>query len=207
MAATKICTNPQGMCPMPGIEQPVKNFNKNSDKRYPGPKSECKECQRARNGSIRRNQPKRTREQMLARNHLGEKQCGRCDEWLPETCYTRYLANIDNLFIWCNRCRADHLKSLTAERRRELLEQQGGMCAGPDCTFIFDIHGGPKKSYCIDHLHECCPGQKTCGKCTRALLCQSCNGKAGTVEQHLKWLAYCLEYEKGAPVEAEAPFS
>lgn len=27
----------------------------------------------------------------------------------------------------------------------------------------------------IDHDHKCCPGAKTCGKCTRGLLCNSCN--------------------------------
>lgn len=26
-----------------------------------------------------------------------------------------------------------------------------------------------------DHNHACCPTQKTCGKCKRGLVCQSCN--------------------------------
>lgn len=188
---------------MPGIEQPLENFNKDPKMKL-GRRSECKECKRIMVGSVRRNQPARTSDQMNARNHLGEKRCGRCQEWLPETCYTKYVRNSDGLFVWCNRCRADHLKNLPVERRRELLQKQGGRCA--TCTFTFDVHGGAKKTYCIDHRHECCPSQNTCGNCTRALLCQSCNGKAGTVEEHLKFLAYCLEYEKGAPAEAEAPF-
>lgn len=51
----------------------------------------------------------------------------------------------------------------------ELLAGQGGLCAlcGTD-----DALG---KGWMVDHDHKCCPGTKTCGKCTRGVLCAPCN--------------------------------
>lgn len=34
----------------------------------------------------------------------------------------------------------------------------------------------------IDHDHSCCPGNYSCGKCLRGLLCPGCNSNLGWVE-------------------------
>jgi hypothetical protein len=34
----------------------------------------------------------------------------------------------------------------------------------------------------VDHDHACCPGERTCGTCTRGLLCKRCNMRLGSVE-------------------------
>jgi hypothetical protein len=41
---------------------------------------------------------------------------------------------------------------------------------------------GPK-NFAIDHDSGCCDKEKTCGKCTRGLLCDSCNLFLGSVEK------------------------
>src|ERR1700731_1515836 len=52
---------------------------------------------------------------------------------------------------------------ITPERYSELLVSQGGVCA--ICK-----EPGRKKRLCVDHDHRCCPGEKSCGECTRGLL-------------------------------------
>jgi recombination endonuclease VII len=37
----------------------------------------------------------------------------------------------------------------------------------------------PDYHLCSDHDHRCCPGKKSCGRCTRGFLCRSCNQGIG----------------------------
>jgi len=53
-----------------------------------------------------------------------------------------------------------------------MLVGQDGRCA--ICRFEFE--GATPQ---VDHDHNCCPGQKSCGKCVRALLCSPCNQAIG----------------------------
>lgn len=67
--------------------------------------------------------------------------------------------------------RRNHLMrfyKMTLEVYDELLTSQGGCCA---------VCGIPEteRKFSVDHDHNCCPGEKTCGKCIRSLLCMSCN--------------------------------
>lgn len=84
--------------------------------------------------------------------------------------------------------RRQHLKSRykwTPEDYDRMFESQGGLCAvckqpPPDGNRL-----------AVDHDHDCCPGEKTCGKCIRGLLCHKCNRALGILEKHLSTaLAY-----------------
>lgn len=60
---------------------------------------------------------------------------------------------------------------LTPEAFDEILNHQNGGCALCATT----EPGGRWKQFFVDHDHRCCPGQYSCGKCVRGLLCYHCN--------------------------------
>lgn len=57
---------------------------------------------------------------------------------------------------------------ITREQRDALYLAQGGLCAGCSEPFLDD-------DLEVDHDHECCPGERSCGRCIRGLLCHGCN--------------------------------
>lgn len=84
--------------------------------------------------------------------------------------HAHYLANRDR-FVARNLLRQH---SLTVEQYEALLAAQGGVCA--ICGT-----GEPRGRgrFHVDHDHACCPGQQSCGKCVRGLLCGNCNPGLG----------------------------
>lgn len=86
--------------------------------------------------------------------------------------------------------RASQMKlkyGLTQEAFDILAGQQGGMCA---------ICKGPpnRRGLFVDHDHACCPGQRTCGKCIRGLLCNNCNFLIGLAKEDREVLRSAAEY-------------
>lgn len=70
----------------------------------------------------------------------------------------------------CGRCRAlsaNH--GLTAQAFEQIRTSQHGGCA--IC--------GSVEALVVDHDHSCCPAGKSCEKCRRGLLCQTCNRMLG----------------------------
>lgn len=110
--------------------------------------------------------------------------------------------NEENLDIRRNRNRKGTLRiyNMTEEAYVNKLKEQEGHCAL--CDTFEKLH--------IDHDHKCCDtrkNQKTCGLCTRGLLCGVCNRRLGYVERDLKessifqpisgtWLERALKYVK-----------
>lgn len=80
--------------------------------------------------------------------------------------------------------------SLTPDQYNTLLERQGGRC--PICRT--DTPGG-KGTWHIDHDHACCPKKgRSCGKCVRNLLCNSCNTGLGLFGDNVKFLLSAAKY-------------
>lgn len=72
--------------------------------------------------------------------------------------------------------RRHHLLSrygLTVEGYLALSEKQGGVC------LICHQPEEGNLSLAVDHDHDCCPGERTCGQCIRGLLCNRCNNGLG----------------------------
>jgi hypothetical protein len=64
---------------------------------------------------------------------------------------------------------------ITMEQRLEMLESQGGNCYL--CEEPLDVEA-PRGVH-VDHDHQCCRGNRSCGKCIRGLACHSCNTGIG----------------------------
>ena len=82
---------------------------------------------------------------------------------------------------------------LTPERYQELFDKQNGCCP---CGHVFHIGSRNRMGACVDHDHKCCPGNKSCGRCVRGLLCRNCNRALGLLKDSpelLKNLAAWLE--------------
>jgi len=46
----------------------------------------------------------------------------------------------------------------------------------------------------IDHDHGCCPGNRSCGKCVRGILCHNCNTALGLMKDSKEDLKKLIEY-------------
>lgn len=66
---------------------------------------------------------------------------------------------------------------MTAAQWQELLDGQSGLCYL--CSDVLDTEAKRQRSIHVDHDHNCCPGDRTCGKCVRGIACARCNQGIG----------------------------
>jgi hypothetical protein len=76
---------------------------------------------------------------------------------------------------------------MSLEDFQSRLEQQSNACAICGTSFI-DLEP------VVDHDHACCPGEKTCGKCTRGVLCRACNNGLGFFKDNIQLLQSAISY-------------
>ena len=89
---------------------------------------------------------------------------------------TRYRANLKK-------------HGLTSEQYEALLVAQGGGCAICKGTTPYG-----RGRFHIDPDHACCPGQRSCGKCVRGLLCGRCNPGLGAFQDSPDLLMAAVAY-------------
>lgn len=71
-----------------------------------------------------------------------------------------------------------------------LLSQNSG------CAVCYTTDPGAK-AFHVDHDHTCCPGNKSCGKCVRGLLCSKCNLMIGLSKDNSEILRAAALYIEG----------
>lgn len=59
--------------------------------------------------------------------------------------------------------------------------------------------GKLKATLNIDHNHECCPGNRSCGKCIRGPLCSACNMAIGLLRDDPNIIYSALDYIQRPP--------
>lgn len=129
----------------------------------------------------------------VARDHLGRKQCKRCEEWKPVADFRPHSHEPDGLSARCYPCVLEVNRwqkyKVDQERFEAMLAEQGGGCA---------ICGSPTPRWTgywhIDHDHACCDRDGSCGKCVRGVLCQPCNVGLGHLGDDPKIVKAALEY-------------
>jgi hypothetical protein len=157
--------------------------------------------QRRKTGALK---PLRKLTDPTIRDEAGNKQCRRCERWLATSEFSTNKARRDDLTAYCRRCERDkaliHHYGITLEQHEAMLAGQGGGCA---------ICGGPAKDgrpFYVDHDHSCCPGQRTCGKCVRGLLCGDCNLGIGYFDDDVARMRRAIVYlrDRGDAPDVEA---
>lgn len=78
------------------------------------------------------------------------------------------------------------LYHLSPERFKQHLVNQHLACAL--CKRPFSDERTPY----VDHDHSCCPGQSSCGRCIRGILCNDCNVLLGRIDN--LWTLDTLEH-------------
>lgn len=143
--------------------------------------------------------PLQRRTDPKARDGQGNKLCGTCDFWLPVVLFARSAYRADGLCAQCGRCRSSAALvrkfGITLERYEQLLADQGAGCA-----VCGKSEKANRRRLAVDHDHSCCPGQVTCGRCLRGLLCSSCNLHLGAIGDSLAHIEAMARYVRvGAP--------
>ena len=154
-----------------------------------------------------KHRPRRMRGTAYLRDEQGRKLCGRCNEWRPEDDYTPSAKARDRLQSWCSPCASDYMTlsryGIDRSRVIEMLNEQGGCGI---CRTLEPRALGFRNGWHVDHDHACCPGDRTCGKCVRGILCSDCNKMIGLaqdsatrLQQAIAYLSSCEERHESAP--------
>jgi hypothetical protein len=94
------------------------------------------------------------------------------------------------------RRKKEWLKSLykmTIEDYDQLLLSQNSVCA------VCQEKCKSTRGLAVDHDHLCCPGNKSCGKCIRGLLCSNCNRALGMFQDNPEILNRAIAYLTSPP--------
>lgn len=89
---------------------------------------------------------------------------------------------------WCERNRqAIRKHGITIQQKQQIAQHQCG------CSICGHIEPGGR-GWVVDHDHACCPGEKSCPKCRRGILCVYCNMVLGNAFDRIDILEAAIEY-------------
>lgn len=130
-----------------------------------------------------------------------EKNCSGCDTIFPiEEFFASHHA------YRCRDCqnkqkRKDYLKrtyGIEESTYIKMLNSSGGGCF--ICGKTKENNGGRYLS--VDHDHSCCNGPRSCGKCVRGILCDTCNRAVGLLQDNPEnAMAVAVYIKNNAPVD------
>ena len=128
------------------------------------------------------------------------KRCPRCERDKPLEDFARKGAGYQS---YCRPCNKEHkngwIKGNRDKVRWNRLWTNYRMRQG-DWDRMFSEQGGlcylcrSSEPTCVDHDHNCCPNDRSCGQCVRKLLCQPCNIFVGQLETRQHLLKDALQY-------------
>lgn len=81
---------------------------------------------------------------------------------------------------------------ITLDRYNEMLANQNGTCL--ICPATQANLTGRYRSLAVDHDRTCCSSSRSCGKCIRGLLCNTCNRAIGLFQDDVELLQKAINY-------------
>lgn len=132
---------------------------------------------------------------------FGSKRCPRCGERKALLAFHANKGRPDGTAFYCKQCQAEYnrktLYGITREQHADLMSKQGGRCA------VCKVSEAQRQlAFAVDHDHRCCPGERSCGRCLRGLLCDACNRAIGFMKdspENLRSAAAYLEVFRASP--------
>lgn len=128
----------------------------------------------------------------------GNIHCRNCGEYFKEEHMKQSKTKKYKEISYCTTCapllsrtRTLRKYNLSLDDYHELLKSQNYSCK--ICNLKDTSY---RKRLSVDHDHSCCPGEGSCGKCIRGLLCHHCNSGLGNAKDSIEILEKMIEYLK-----------
>lgn len=115
------------------------------------------------------------------------KSCPRCKNEKRLTEFSKSMREKDGLQRECNACRTFRKYKILPEQYTSILLKQDNRCA---ICQVYLLVG----NVAMDHDHNCCPGQVSCGQCIRGILCIRCNVGLGMFKDNVNALLAAARY-------------
>jgi hypothetical protein len=113
------------------------------------------------------------------------KECTKCHEMKLHSEFRKRSKDSDKLQSSCRKCESIATKKskygLSDNQVQELQSTEG------TCFLCRRL-----KPLVVDHDHECCSGERTCGDCVRATICYGCNRRLTRTSE--QWILNAAKY-------------
>ena len=119
------------------------------------------------------------------------KRCPRCAVEKSTTDFGTSTNRTDGLRVYCTDC----TRIIDREYYDKDREKAAAIKRRYGCAICGHTPEPDERSLAVDHDHSCCKGKEnTCGRCTRGLLCGSCNKALGLLGDNLSTVLAAAEY-------------